>query len=84
MSNLGWWVAILAVGPMSGLYPFMKRITNLPQVWLGITLSVPVFLGPIVLVNKITNTTAVIAAGNTLWVVWYGVYTYCSALEFRT
>jgi len=77
MSNLGWWVAILAVGPMSGLYPFMKRITNLPPVWLGITLSIIAFLGPIVLVNKVTSNTAVIAASNTLWVVWYEAIYAC-------
>ena len=36
-----WNLAFLTIVPLTGLYPFMKRITYFPQVWLGVNLEVP-------------------------------------------
>ncbi len=30
-----WWIGFCTTIPLTGLYPFMKRITYWPQVWLG-------------------------------------------------
>ncbi|KAG6835870.1 hypothetical protein H0H93_013783 [Arthromyces matolae] len=41
VNPLAWKVGLLALFPLTGVYPFMKRITYWPQAWLGIYTSSP-------------------------------------------
>jgi len=77
MNDLGWWIGFCTTVPLTGLYPFMKRITYWPQVWLGVTLSAPVLLGSAVLVDQVTRPAMILMAGGVSWVMWYDTIYAC-------
>jgi 4-hydroxybenzoate polyprenyltransferase len=39
INSTSWNLAFITIVPLTGLYPFMKRITYFPQVWLGMKKS---------------------------------------------
>ncbi|THU97142.1 UbiA prenyltransferase [Dendrothele bispora CBS 962.96] len=71
LNPVAWNLAFLTVVPLTGIYPFMKRITYLPQVWLGITLNTPVLLASAVFKDNISVASAVLALGCWSWTMWY-------------
>ncbi|KAK2459955.1 hypothetical protein APHAL10511_008040 [Amanita phalloides] len=77
MNDLGWWIGFCTTVPLTGLYPFMKRITYWPQVWLGVTLSAPVLLGSAVFVDAVSRAVMVLMAGGVSWVMWYDTIYAC-------
>ncbi|PFH46558.1 hypothetical protein AMATHDRAFT_77612 [Amanita thiersii Skay4041] len=71
LNDVAWKLAFATVVPLTGLYPFMKRITYLPQVWLGITLNTPVLLASAIFTNSISRAAMVLAFGGWSWTMWY-------------
>jgi 4-hydroxybenzoate polyprenyltransferase len=58
-----WNVAFLTIVPLTGLYPFMKRITYFPQVWLGMNSPDNLFLLlPVILKGMTLNAPVLIAS----------------------
>ncbi|KAF9525794.1 4-hydroxybenzoate polyprenyl transferase [Crepidotus variabilis] len=77
LEPMAWWIVFMAVVPLAGTYPFMKRVTNFPQVWLGLTINILIFLPPAVLVRNITLPSIILALGGLSWTVWYDtIYAY--------
>ncbi|KAJ7451704.1 4-hydroxybenzoate polyprenyl transferase [Mycena latifolia] len=71
LNLVAWRLAFLTVVPLTGLYPFMKRITYLPQVWLAITLNTPVLLGSTIFTEELSAASLVLAASGWCWTMWY-------------
>lgn len=71
LNPIAWRMALITVLPLTGLYPFMKRITYWPQAWLGITLNAPVLLASSVLTPDVSTGAMVLAAGGWCWTMWY-------------
>ncbi|KAJ7286447.1 4-hydroxybenzoate polyprenyl transferase [Mycena rebaudengoi] len=71
LNLIAWRLAFLTIVPLTGLYPFMKRITYLPQVWLGITLNTPVVLASTIFTESPSKASLVLAAGGLCWTMWY-------------
>ncbi|KAJ7286454.1 4-hydroxybenzoate polyprenyl transferase [Mycena rebaudengoi] len=71
LNLIAWRLAFLTIVPLTGLYPFMKRITYLPQVWLGITLNTPVVLASTIFTESPSRASLVLAAGGLCWTMWY-------------
>lgn len=63
------WIAIFAI-PLVVAYPFMKRITWWPQVWLGFTFNWGVLVGAAT-ATSITGATVVFYLGLVLWTIAY-------------
>jgi len=72
-----WNLAFITIVPLTGLYPFMKRITYFPQVWLGITLNAPVLIASAVFINSVSWAAMVLAAGGLAWTMWYDTIYAC-------
>ncbi|KAK6984824.1 4-hydroxybenzoate polyprenyl transferase [Favolaschia claudopus] len=71
LNPTAWTLAFLTVVPFTGIYPFMKRITYLPQVWLGITLNTPILIAATIFTNKTPTPAYILAAGGWSWTMWY-------------
>ncbi|KAK7458754.1 hypothetical protein VKT23_009756 [Stygiomarasmius scandens] len=71
LNPIAWKLAFLTVVPLTGIYPFMKRITYLPQVWLGITLNTPVVLASAIFKDNISIASVILALGCWSWTMWY-------------
>jgi len=72
-----WYLAFITIVPLTGLYPFMKRITYFPQVWLGITLNAPVLIASAVFLNRVSSASVVLATGGLAWTMWYDTIYAC-------
>ncbi|KAJ7208987.1 4-hydroxybenzoate polyprenyl transferase, partial [Mycena pura] len=71
LNAVAWRFAFLTIVPLTGIYPFMKRITYLPQVWLGITLNTPILLAWTIYTEETPNAACVLTAGGWCWTMWY-------------
>ncbi|KAJ7185133.1 UbiA prenyltransferase family, partial [Mycena pura] len=71
LNPAAWRFAFLTVVPLTGMYPFMKRITYLPQVWLGITLNTPILVAATIFTEETPDAAFVLAAGGWCWTMWY-------------
>ncbi len=56
------------------LYPFMKRITHLPQLVLGLAFSWSIPMAWVAVANELTPTTWLLFGANVLWTVAYDTY----------
>ena len=63
-------LAIVAAG-VAGLYPFMKRVTYLPQVVLGIAFSFGIPMSFAAVTGEIPNFAWLLVVANVLWTVAY-------------
>ncbi len=63
-------IALASLAPVA-LYPFMKRITWWPQVWLGIVFSWAAPVGWVAVTGTIDATILLLYAGSIAWVVGY-------------
>ncbi|KAJ7251085.1 UbiA prenyltransferase [Mycena rebaudengoi] len=77
LNPVAWNVAFLTIVPLTGLYPFMKRITYLPQVWLGITLNMPALLASTIFTDEIPSAAFILAVGGWCWTMWYDTIYGC-------
>ncbi|KAJ3742331.1 4-hydroxybenzoate polyprenyl transferase, partial [Lentinula detonsa] len=71
MNSTSYVLAFLTAIPLTGIYPYMKRVTDFPQVWLGFTLNVPVLIGSSIVTNNISGTSLILAFGSFAWTMWY-------------
>ncbi len=69
----------LGVGAIAliAIYPFMKRITYFPQVWLGLTFNWGALLGWVAATGDIAQPPIWLYAGAALWTVGYDTI-YCA------
>ena len=63
-------VALLSIAPVAA-YPFMKRITWLPQAWLGLVFSWGALVGWPAVTGDISWTTFLLWFGSISWVIGY-------------
>lgn len=56
------------------LYPFMKRITHLPQLVLGLAFSWSIPMAWVAVANELTPTTWLLFGANVLWTIAYDTY----------
>ncbi|NJC32773.1 4-hydroxybenzoate polyprenyltransferase [Sphingomonas jejuensis] len=63
-------VAVASVAPVAA-YPFMKRITWWPQLWLGLVFSWGALVGGAVVEGALTPSILLLYAGSIAWVVGY-------------
>ena len=57
--------------PMVAFYPFMKRITWWPQIWLGLTFNWGALVGPALIRGHLTAADVVMYAALLLWTLGY-------------
>ncbi|KAF9522455.1 4-hydroxybenzoate polyprenyl transferase, partial [Crepidotus variabilis] len=77
LGSLAWWIVFSTVIPLAGLYPFMKRITYFPQIWLGVTLNAPILLPSAIFVSHISPSSKILALGGLTWTLWYDTIYAC-------
>jgi len=70
-------LGLLAIGPLPGIYPFMKRITYWPQAWLGIALNVGAPFGSAIFTGEVSKESLVLAIGGWSWTIWYDTIYAC-------
>ena len=73
-------VALASVVPVAA-YPFMKRITWWPQVWLGLVFSWGALVGWVELRGDYLDVLAALYAGSICWVVGYDTIYACQDRE---
>ena len=56
------------------LYPFMKRVTHLPQLVLGLAFSWSIPMAWVAVANELTVTTWLLFGANVLWTIAYDTY----------
>lgn len=64
------WIAVASLAPVA-CYPFMKRITWWPQVWLGLVFSWSALVGWTAVAGTVPPAGLLLYAGSILWVVGY-------------
>ena len=67
--------------PLVAAYPFMKRITWWPQVWLGMTFNWAVLVAYAVKTNAISLPLFILYAGLIFWTVGYDTIYACQDIE---
>ncbi|MEE9347045.1 MAG: 4-hydroxybenzoate octaprenyltransferase [Robiginitomaculum sp.] len=74
---------IIALGaiPLVAAYPFMKRITYWPQLWLGLTFNWAVLVAYAAKTGEIPFTVLVLYAGLIFWTIGYDTIYACQDIE---
>jgi len=74
---------LTALGSMAlvGAYPFMKRITWFPQVWLGLTFNWGVLVAGAAVEGGLSLPVLLLYAGGVLWTVGYDTIYACQDME---
>ena len=68
-------IALSVVGLLLAvIYPFMKRVTHLPQLVLGLAFSWSIPMAWVALANELTVTTWLLFGANVLWTIAYDTY----------
>jgi len=67
--------------PLVAAYPFMKRITWWPQVWLGMTFNWAVLVAYSAKTNTVSLPLFILYAGLTFWTVGYDTIYACQDIE---
>lgn len=73
-------IALLAL-PLVAAYPFMKRITWFPQVWLGLTFNWAVLVAYAVKTGEISLPVLILYLGLMFWTVGYDTIYACQDME---
>ncbi|KAH0583563.1 hypothetical protein H2248_009187 [Termitomyces sp. 'cryptogamus'] len=77
VNRLAWNVGLLALFPLTGIYPFMKRITYWPQAWLGIAINIGVSMAWATTTASIPTSSLVLSTGCFFWTLWYDTIYAC-------
>lgn len=74
---------VIALGsiPLVAAYPFMKRITWWPQVWLGMTFNWAVLVAYAAKTGEISPAVCVLYAGLIFWTIGYDTIYACQDIE---
>ena len=68
-------IALSVVGLLLAvIYPFMKRVTHLPQLVLGLAFSWSIPMAWVAVANELTLTTWLLFGANVLWTIAYDTY----------
>lgn len=73
-------IALLSLAPVAA-YPFMKRITWWPQVWLGIVFSWGALVSGAMIAGTLGTSTLLLYAGSIAWVIGYDTIYACQDRE---
>ena len=73
-------IALLAL-PLVAAYPFMKRITWFPQVWLGMTFNWAVLVAYTAKTGTVSTPLFILYAGLIFWTVGYDTIYACQDIE---
>jgi len=73
-------IALLAL-PLVATYPFMKRITWFPQVWLGMTFNWAVLVAYVIKTGTISTPLFLLYLGLIFWTVGYDTIYACQDIE---
>lgn len=77
VNRLAWTVGLLALFPLPGIYPFMKRVTYWPQAWLGIAINIGVSMSWATTTATLPPSSLVLSAGSFFWTLWYDTIYAC-------
>ncbi|KAF5387186.1 hypothetical protein D9615_001585 [Tricholomella constricta] len=77
VNRLAWTVGLLALFPLTGIYPFMKRVTYWPQAWLGIAINIGISMSWAIATSTIPPSSLVLSAGCFFWTLWYDTIYAC-------
>ncbi|KAJ7242034.1 4-hydroxybenzoate polyprenyl transferase [Mycena rebaudengoi] len=77
VNSLAWKIATVTMFPLAGLYPLMKRITDWPQAWLGISMNAGVAMAWAFLTGSIPRSAISLFAGTWAWTIWYDTIYAC-------
>ena len=68
-------IALSVIGLLLAvIYPFMKRVTHLPQLVLGLAFSWSIPMAWVAVANELTVTTWLLFGANVLWTIAYDTY----------
>ncbi|KIK53482.1 hypothetical protein GYMLUDRAFT_77422 [Collybiopsis luxurians FD-317 M1] len=79
--ELGWFIALVTIFPLAGLYPFMKRWINWPQAWLGIAINTGNPMAWACVMNTCSPSTIYLGIGTWSWTLWYDTIYACQDKE---
>ncbi|KAG6888540.1 hypothetical protein C0995_007552, partial [Termitomyces sp. Mi166 len=77
VNRLAWNIGLLALLPLMGIYPLMKRITYWPQAWLGIAINIGVSMAWATTTASVPTSSFVLSAGCFFWTLWYDTIYAC-------
>ncbi|KAL0957959.2 hypothetical protein HGRIS_000139 [Hohenbuehelia grisea] len=77
VNPLAWKVALTTMFPLAGAYPFMKRITNWPQAWLGISMNTGILMAWAFIAGDVPKSSWVLLGGAWAWTIWYDTIYAC-------
>ncbi|KAG6810034.1 hypothetical protein H0H92_013624 [Tricholoma furcatifolium] len=77
VNPVAWNVGMLALFPLMGLYPLMKRITYWPQAWLGLAINIGISMAWAITTATIPDSSIVLSMGSFFWTLWYDTIYAC-------
>ncbi|EIN08020.1 UbiA prenyltransferase [Punctularia strigosozonata HHB-11173 SS5] len=77
MNSLARTVGLMSLLFPPVVYPFMKRITYIPQAWLGIAINCGVPIACAQIANSVTPSCLILYAGTWSWTMWYDTIYAC-------
>ena len=80
LPRLAQYVSLLSI-PLVAAYPFMKRITWWPQIWLGMTFNWAVLVAYAAKTGEISPPLLILYAGLIFWTVGYDTIYACQDIE---
>jgi len=80
LPRLAQYISLLSI-PLVAAYPFMKRITWFPQVWLGMTFNWAVLVAYAAKTGTVSTPLFILYAGLIFWTVGYDTIYACQDIE---
>ncbi|ESK96158.1 4-hydroxybenzoate octaprenyltransferase [Moniliophthora roreri MCA 2997] len=70
-NKYAWYMGLVAIFPLPGIYPLMKRITYWPQAWLGVAVNFPAAVTIMALRPNATMSAAMLVVAGWCWTLHY-------------
>ncbi|RDB21485.1 4-hydroxybenzoate polyprenyltransferase, mitochondrial [Hypsizygus marmoreus] len=77
VNRFAWTIGLLAVFPLTGIYPLMKRVTYWPQAWLGIAINIGITMSWACTTGSCPKSSFVLSGGSFFWTLWYDTIYAC-------
>ncbi|KAF8515551.1 UbiA prenyltransferase [Gautieria morchelliformis] len=72
-----WYLGLVSIFLLPGVYPLMKRITYWPQAWLGLAMNAGVPMAAAILTTNISSSIIILSVGSWAWTIWYDTIYAC-------
>ncbi|KAH8983733.1 4-hydroxybenzoate polyprenyl transferase [Lactarius akahatsu] len=77
VNTLAWKLGLLAIFPLAGFYPFIKRITYWPQAWLGVSINMLSLVAWGALRARLDPASGALLFGMWCWTIYYDTVYAC-------